>query len=97
MTARPLREVLDEELRALAADRAEALIAHHASGSAAANVRVIEKHRADRAEDVKRFHAARARAEGAADPCHVCKDWRTVFCNGDGFGYCVEHYPAGSL
>ena len=44
------------------------------------------------AEDL-RFYAARSRSETPADPCHDCGEWRTLYCNVDGFGYCVRHYP----
>ena len=45
----------------------------------------------------RRFYEARARAEVAADPCHECGGWRALYCNADGFAYCVRHYPMDML
>lgn len=51
----------------------------------------------DRQEHAERFTAAYYRADVPAPPCHVCSGHRTVYCNGDAFGYCLEHYPRGLL
>ena len=44
-----------------------------------------------------RFLQRRSMSETPADPCHDCGDWRTLYCNVDGFGYCVKHYPLDLL
>lgn len=50
-------------------------------------------------DDVVRWDAAYAQRDEYDPPsrCPICGERRTVYCNGDGFGYCRDHYPAGAL
>lgn len=52
-----------------------------------------------RAEDGERWDAAYAQRDQDDPPgrCNECGERRTVYCNGDGFGYCRDHYPTGAL